>query len=398
MKNTRGRRIRQTVLALPVAAVLATGTAWAGAASHAQAASGDGHGDHNAAAPGGGLPADQWSDLHKAATTESPSKYQGPTAPVTAPQHLKVAVITCLSILSGCVSPATGAEQAAKKLGWQVRVLDGGGTPDKQNAQMLNALSWGADIILNIAIDPNAVQDGLRAAKHAGVPVGAGSNGLDSPNPPIKPTGSNLGYAFDVGPDYAALGTKAAQWVQADSKGKANIVVYSDKEFPSVLALQKGLLDELKKCKDCTVQPLRYFTGNQVAQVLPQSVVSYLRSNPDVDYVFIPYDPAAAAVMPAIAQAGLGDKVRLISVLGSQENLNFVRNSHVQVADAAYDNLYMGYAMLDQTSRLLTKKPLAEPHGENLPYVVLDKGNAPKSGSDWHASFDYSATYDGLWK
>ncbi|CAM5742351.1 hypothetical protein SALBM311S_00502 [Streptomyces alboniger] len=85
-------------------------------------------------------------------------------------------------------------------------------------------------------------------------------------------------------------------------------------------------------------------------------------------------------------------------MLGSQENLNFVRKSQVQVADAAYDNLYMGYAMLDQTSRLLTKKPLAEPHGENLPYVVLDEGNVPESGSDWHASFDYPGTFDGLWK
>ncbi|MEV5440546.1 sugar ABC transporter substrate-binding protein [Streptomyces sp. NPDC052682] len=398
MNSTRGRRLRHSVLALPVAAVLAAGSACAGTGSSAQHTSGAGAATDARNAAAAGPRADQWDDLHRAATTESPAKYQGPNQPVTAPKNVKVAAITCLSILSGCVSPATGAQEAAKKLGWQVRVFDGGGTPDKQNAQMLNALSWGADIILNIAIDPNAVQDGLRAAKRAGVPVGAGSNGLDSPNPPVKPTGNNLGYAFDVGPDYAALGKKAAQWVEADSEGKANIVVYSDKEFPSVLALQKGLLDELKKCKDCTVQPLRYFTGNQVAQVLPQSVVSYLRSNPDVDYVFIPYDPAAAAVVPAIAQAGLGDRVRLISVLGSQENLNFVRESRVQVADAAYDNRYMGYAMLDQTARLLTKKPLAQPHGENLPFVVLDKDNVPESGADWHASFDYPGTFDGLWK
>ncbi|MFL6115263.1 MAG: sugar ABC transporter substrate-binding protein [Catenulispora sp.] len=382
-----GRRLRHSLVALPVAAVLAVATACGNVGSSSQNGG-----------SAGNQQGKEFTDLHRSATTESPPKYEGTTTPVTAPKHLKVAVITCLSILSGCVSPATGAQQAAKKVGWQVRVLDGGGTPDKQNAQMFNALSWGADIILNIAIDPNAVQDGLRAAKRAHVPVGAGSNGLDSPNPPIKPAPGKLGYAFDVAPDYAAVGQKAAEWVRADSAGKANIVVYSDKEFPSVLALQKGLLAGLKKCKDCTVQPLRYFTGNQVAQVLPQSVVSYLRSHTDVKYVFIPYDPAAAAVVPAIAQAGLGNRVRLISVLGSQENLNFVRKSQVQVADAAYDNLYMGYAMLDQTSRLLTKKPLADPHGENLPYLVLDKTNVPPAGSDWHASFDYPGTFVGLWK
>jgi ribose transport system substrate-binding protein len=387
MYASHGRRLRCSLLALPVAAVLAVGTACSDVGTSSQKSGSTAKGQSK-----------EFADLHRSATTESPPKYQGPTTPVAAPKKLKVAVITCLSILSGCVSPATGAQQAAKNIGWQVRVLDGGGTPDRQNAQMLNALSWGADIILNIAIDPNAVQDGLRAAKRTGVPVGAGSNGLDSPNPAIKPTAGKLGYAFDVAPDYAALGQKAAEWVRADSKGKANIVVYSDKEFPSVLALQKGLLAGLDKCGDCKVQPLRYFTGNQVAQVLPQSVVSYLRSHPDVTHVFIPYDPAAAAVVPAITQAGLGNKVRLISVLGSQENLNFVRKSQVQVADAAYDNLYMGYAMLDQTSRLLAKKPLVQPHGENLPHVVLDKTNVPPAGSDWHASFDYPRTFTGLWK
>lgn len=341
---------------------------------------------------------DDGQALIEEATTSTPADFSGPDTPVAAPKDVKVGVITCLSILSGCVSPAKGAQEAAKTLGWQVRVFDGGGTPDKQNAQMLNALSWGADIILNIAIDPNAVQDGLRAAQRAGVPVGAGSNGLASPNPTIQPSSGKLGYAFDVSPDYAALGKKTAQWIIGDSGGKANILVYSDKTFPSVLALQKGLLEGLKECSGCTVQPLEYFTGNQVAQVLPQSVVSQLRSKTEVNYVFLPYDPAAAAVVPAIDQAGFGQRVKLVSVLGSEENVNFVREGRVQVADAAYDNLYMGFAMLDQAARLLTKADIVEPQGENLPFVVLDQTNAPDSGADWHASFDYATKFSELWK
>lgn len=378
-----GRR-RQALIAMVVAALFAAGCSNVSTGTKSSSSSSSGPNVASAA-------------LLKEATTEAPVMFQGPTRPVSPPKALKVAVITCLSILSGCVSPATGAQQAAKILGWDVRVFDGGGTPDKQNAQMLNALSWGANVILNIAIDPNGVQDGLRAAKRAGIPVAAGSNGLDSPNPPIPPVSGKLGYAFDVAPDYAALGEKAAKWINGDSNGKANIVVYSDKEFPSVLALQKGLLAGLQQCSGCKVQPLQYFTGTQVAQVLPQSVVSYLRSNPDVNYVFIPYDPAAAAVVPAIAQAGMASKIRLISVLGSQENLNFVRGGNVEVADAAYDNLYMGYAMLDQVSRLLTKQQLADPRGEDLPFVVLDKSNVPSAGSDWHASFDYKSKYRSLW-
>jgi ABC-type sugar transport system substrate-binding protein len=331
------------------------------------------------------------------ATTQAPNDFQGPTDPVKAPSGVKVAVVTCFSILSGCVSPATGVEQAVKSLGWEARVFDGGGSPDKQNAQMLNAISWGADVILNIAIDSNAVQDGLRAAKDAGVIVGSGSNGTDTPNTVLQPADGKLGYAFDVSPNYAEIGEKAGKWITGDSKGLANVVVYSDKTFPSVLAFQEGLLKGLDACAGCTVQDLQYFTGDQVGQGLPQQIVSYLRQNPDVDYIFIPYDPAAAAIVPAIAQAGFTN-VKLVSVLGSQENLGFVRAGKVQVADAAYDNLYMGYAMLDQVARLLTDTPLADPVGEGLPSVVLDSSNAPESGSDWHATFDYVSEFETLWK
>jgi len=356
--------------------------------------------DTSSAGNSGSTPADdstEYTAQLESATAEFPTEFAGPTVPVAAPADAKVAVITCYSILSGCVSPATAVQTAGETLGWDVRVFDGGGSADTQISQMLNAISWGADIILNIAIDPNAVQDGLRAAQTAGIPVGAGSNGIDTPNPVTPTAPDRLGYAFDVAPDYAALGAKAGEWITADSAGAANVVVYSDQTFPSVLALQDGLLSQLAECDGCTVSDPQYFTGDQVSQVLPQSVVSYLRSNPETDYVFMPYDPAAAAVVPALQQAGYGE-VKVIGVLGSQENLSFVREGRVQVADAAYDNTYMGYALIDQSVRTLTEQPLADPHGESLPFVVLDESNVPAEGSDWQASYEYASVFEKLWQ
>lgn len=335
--------------------------------------------------------------LVQQATTPYPDSYRGPTAPVSAPRDTKITVITCSSILSGCVSPANGVRTAAKALGWKVSVLDGGGSADKQNAQILNAISNHSAAIVTTAIDPNTIQSGLHAARRAGVPVVAGSNGLDSPNAKVTPSRGNIGYSFDVAPDYAALGRKTAQWIRGDSAGKAHIAVYSDKTFPSVLALQKGLLSGLHKCRGCKVSPLQYFTGDQTSQILPRSVVSYLRSHPDTDYVFMPYDPAAAAVVPAISQAGLGGRVKVVGVLGSQENLNFIRQGRVQVADAAYDNRYMGYAVVDQLSRLLAKQKLSSPTGEQLPFVVLDRHNLPAPGSDWTAGYPYRGAFERNW-
>jgi ribose transport system substrate-binding protein len=328
-----------------------------------------------------------------------PVDYSGPTEPAKAPPKIKVTAITCLSILHGCVSPAEGMQHAGKELGWDVTISDGGGNPRQQNTAMLDAISAGSKVIALIAVDPAAVQLGLKAAKDAGVLVVSGSSGIDSPNPIAKPPSDGAPWvAFDVGPDYASLGRAAGEWIIKDSNGKANVAVFSDKEFPSVLAFEVGLLEALKKCTGCVISPQQYFTGNQVGTTLPQQTVGYLRSHPETTYLFAPYDPAAGAMVPAIAQAGMKDKVKLVGVLGDQQNLDFIRKGVVQAADAAYENEYMGWAMVDQTIRALNKQPLFEPHGENLPFTVLDKTNLPKPGSDWTANFDYKSKFLKLWK
>jgi ribose transport system substrate-binding protein len=190
-----------------------------------------------------------------ASADQVPAQYSGPTDPAKAPEKIKVTAITCLSILHGCVSPTVGIQHAGAALGWDVKVSDGGGDPRKQNTAILDAVSAGSKVIVLVAVDPAAVQLGLKAAKDAGVLVVSGSNGIDTPNPVMKPAAGALWVQFDVGPDYGALGNAAAEWIIKDSGGKANIAIFSDKEFPSVLAFEAGLLEGLKKCSGCKVSP-----------------------------------------------------------------------------------------------------------------------------------------------
>lgn len=393
-----GTLLVAALLALAVALVAAgcgggSSSTSGGTESTASESSGGGEA---AAAESSGAESDS-SSLVAEATEASPASFEGPTEPAKAPSGIKVTVVTCNSALSGCVSPAEGLEKVGKVLGWNVTVLDGAGDPGKMNADILSGISAGSDVIATIAIDPNLIQQGLKAAKKAGIPVVAGSNGIDSPNPVKAPEGGKLGYAFDVAPNYAALGEKVAQWVDGESDGSANLALFSDKEFPSVLAVEVGLLKGLEECEGCTVSEPQYFTGTQVGAPLEQQTAGFLRSNPETEYLFSPYDPAAAVQVPAIQKAGLTNDVKVIGVLGSQQNLEFIRQEQVQAADAAYDNNYMAWAIADQTIRLLDGQELAEPHGENLPYVVLDKDNLPPEGQNWEAEFPYEKEFEALW-
>jgi ribose transport system substrate-binding protein len=335
--------------------------------------------------------------LDQARLTVPPS-YQGPTTPAKAPPDIKIGVVVCFSVLHGCVSPGNGVADAAKKLGWTVTLYNGGGTASKQNAAILDAVSSKVNAIVAIGVEPSLVQLGLHAAKEAGIPVISASAGIDTPNPVRKSGANELGYAFDIGTDYAALGRSIGQWIVAESGGDANIVVYSDKEFPAVIALEPGLFGVLHACSGCTTGPTQYFSATQIGTTLGQQTVGYLRSHPQVNYIFSPYDPAAAVQVTAILQAGLGKRVKLVSVLGDQQNLDFIRRGLVQVADGSLDNEYAGYAIVDQIIRLLTSKPLVEPHGEYVPAAVLDQTNLTPPGADWHAPYEYKSNFEKLWQ
>ena len=335
----------------------------------------------------------------EAARQETPATWAGPTTPAKAPPGIKVGIVSCGAQFRGCQAPADAAFEASKRIGWVPTMYDGAGTQEKQNAAILDALSAGANVIMTVSIDPRFIQLALQAAKKAGVPMISGSAGIDTPNPVIKPEGDNLTHELDVGTDYGGVGRHVADWIIADSGGKANVLVFTDEEFYSVTAVVDGLLDEFKtKCPDCKISPLQKFTASQVATNVGQMAVGYLQSHPDVNYIYAPYDPSAVFMVNALAQAGLGDNVKIASIVGAAQNLDFIRQGRIQVIDGAFDNAYMGYAMVDQAIRILNKQPLFEPHDEGTPFQVLDKTNLPPQGQDWATRSDYKDRFLKLWQ
>jgi ribose transport system substrate-binding protein len=323
--------------------------------------------------------------------------WPGPTVPAKAPKDIKVGVVACGAQFRGCYAPALAAAEAAKALGWTVTIYDGAGTQEKQNGGMLDALSSGANLLLTAALDPDLIQLGLSKAKEAGVPVVSSSAGTDTPNPVITPPNGGLKYVTDVGTDFPAAGRGLGEFAVKDSGGKANVVVYEDDEYPSSVASLRGFVDVIKTCPGCKVSDIVKMTASQVGSV-GQMVVGYLQAHPDVDWVYAPYDPAAAVMVNAIVQAGLQDKVKLVSIVGSAQNIEFIRQGKVQVADAAFDNFYMGWAQVDQAIRVLNKQPLIEPHGEGTPFAIITKDNLPPPGGEFGTKVDYRSKFLSLWK
>ena len=334
--------------------------------------------------------------LSAAAAGPDPSAFNGPTEPAKAPAGIKVGIVSCAASIKGCQVQADAAAEAAKLVGWEVNMFDGKANPKSQGSAILDALAWGADVIVASSIDYRTIQLPLKEAEKAGVPVVALGQGGDTPNPlPVLKDGE-LAWTFAVDVDNYALGTTIGEWIIEDSGGKANIIVYTDREFDSVMTQHEGVMDALAKCEGCTVDSSE-FTASQIATTLGQQVVGYLRAHPEVDYIYAPFDPSAFVMVAAIRQAGLGDRGRRVTLPGNEENIDLIPTGDVQVATMAFDTAYSGYAAIDQIIRYLNKQPLFDPHGENVPYMVLDKTNIPESGN-WRSESGYKEKFEALWK
>src|SRR5262245_23786722 len=72
----------------------------------------------------------------------------------------------------------SGAEAAAKELGWQVSVIDAAGSADQANAAIQNFAQRGATAIVDMVFPFSSIGAGLDAAKSSNIPVVTWGGGL----------------------------------------------------------------------------------------------------------------------------------------------------------------------------------------------------------------------------
>jgi len=358
--------------------------------------SSDSSSDNNSSGGGGGSTdvSGFQAKLEKYQQT-TPAEWSGPTEPVkNVPKDLKVAGVTCFSQLEGCLSPIVGAEHAAKDLGWSFDTYDGEGDPTVQAKRIQQAISNGADAIITSAINGDLISSELAQAKKKGILVISTSNGTGP---------GEQGFRLDTSPNLIEIGRGVGAWMAADSDGKAVVQPFLDNEFVSNIQFDKGIQAELAECGSCEVKKTVDFVGTDVASNLGPNTVQTLQENPDVNYFYSTYDPAMAAQVAAVAQAGLD--VQSCSQLGNAQNLNFIKEGNIQACDGAWDNEYEGYATIDQIARIAGGQdpwvtegvPARFKYGENIPYALIDKSNLPAGDEAFHADYDYVSEYHKLW-
>lgn len=334
------------------------------------------------------------TDAQSESSTFGLTENMVPTEPTTAPESLKIAVVMGNASMSGSSVPCAAIEKICADYGWEVQTWDGEGDPSKQNDAIISAISWGADGIITCSVQASNIQSALQAVDEASIACGSLSCGNDTPNPVVPADGYN--YAFDVGPDYYGLGQSIGAWIEANTEGSGKVACWDFAGEYSIDNTRAGLYDYFEE-HGIEYEDQGCFTFDQLGDVLNRTVSTYLTNNPDTEFIFFPFDPAAQPVAEFLDLNGYTD-IKVVGVLGNNEMVALINQGSSASATGAYDNTYMGYAAMDQLLRVINGDSLIEPHGENVPYLVIDDTVQVDGDAGWVAPFDYASSYYAIWE
>jgi ribose transport system substrate-binding protein len=320
-----------------------------------------------------------------AAAGSTAGEWKGPTASPPIAAGKTIVIISCHQA-SNCAMDSAGALEAAEAVGWNATIVDGKGDVALYNASIRTAVNSGADGIVAIGLPPALIQDGMRYAHDAGVPI---INGTEIAGPEDT-------FAASVDRELAGQGEQLAKWMIADSGGTAKAVLIRADEFPAVKLRQDTVAQVFESCADCKILDSVNLTVSQGAnpsymQQFVQSIVS--RFGEDLEYIVVPYGTLDGLIVPALRAAGRED-VKVVSYDGNGQQVQLCRDGQVS-AVAATMMTWSGWANVDQLNRVINGEP---PAMQNIPGFLATKDTCTQDGLAEQAyDLDFRTQYLTMW-
>lgn len=197
-------------------------------------------------------------------------------------------------------SPAVGvqiatAERAAELLGWEVKVLNADGDPAKM-AEIVSAfVTQGVDAILNVAIAPAQAQQGMQAAKEAGIPIIAIGAPLDDPQGLLAAT-----YA----PSDEGMSVVLAEQMIKDNDGKGEALSLNAAGLPAINIRHDTLVAKTKST-DIKVAVNHETDLSNAVQDTQTAVANSLRANRNINLIWALQDFEFVTSIQTIKSQGL---------------------------------------------------------------------------------------------
>lgn len=164
--------------------------------------------------------------------------------------------------------------------------------------------------------------------------------------------------------------TLIADWMIADSKGKANATVTRETDSPSSAAyVTDGMLPEFKKyCPGCKVT----VADTPSNGVTAQWVETQIKKDPGIQYYYSEFEDDLAPTTQGVSLSGKANSLKVSYATATIAGLTDLKNHKQVYAEVGDDVNYEGWADADEILRMLTG---ASTVSEHIPERIFTRNN-----------------------
>ncbi len=276
--------------------------------------------------------------------------FDGPASGPSAADGKTIVVLAADLKNGGILGVTNGVEEAAEKIGWTVRVLDGGGSVQGRTGAFGQAMALKPDGIIINGFDAVEQQAALDQVAAASIPMVAWHSGpkigCDAPG----------GIFANVSTDAMTVSQEAAKWAVEDAGGKPGVVIFTDSTYQIAI-------DKADKIKD-TVEAM----GGEVLEYVDTPIAdTSTRMGPLTTSLLQKYGPRwthALAINdiyfdfmgPALAAAGIkgdGSPTAVAAGDGSESAFQRIKTGQYQSITVAEPLNLQGWQLVDELNRAI---------------------------------------------
>ncbi len=291
-----------------------------------------------------------------AAATAKAGTWDGPTTGPKAATGKTIIYVAGDLRNGGTEGVSRGVEEAAKAIGWELRVLDGHGDISARTAAMSQAIALNPSGIIVGGFDAIEQNAALEQVKEAKIPF-VGWHATIEPGPDPK-----TGMFANVNTRIADVAQTAADLAIVDSGGKAGVVIFGDSNYEMAIGKARMMQADIEKgCPDCTVLSLEDSPMTEASSRMPQLTTSLLQRFGDKwTYSLAVNDLYYDFMGPSLTSAGKdgdGAPYNISAGDGSESAFQRIRSKQYQMATVPEPLHEQGWQLVDELNRAFAGEP-----------------------------------------
>ncbi|MEU9308422.1 substrate-binding domain-containing protein [Streptomyces sp. NPDC048256] len=321
---------------------------------------------------------------------ETDIPWNGPTSGPAAVAGKSIVYVAQTMTNPGVAGAANGVRQAAQVIGWDVRVIDGAGTPTGIQAAMSEAVALKPSGIVIGGFDPDATSRQVARADAAGIPL-VGWHAVAAPGPSRRPE-----LFTNVTTDVEEVAGISARWIISTSDGRAGVVLITDASIPFARNKSDLIRKELATCpgvrllayENIPIPDASSRTPREIASLLSRFRSSWTHSVAINDLYFADAAPAFRAA----GEKGSGPPFNIGAGDGDPSAFQRINSGQYQAATVPEPLSLQGWQIVDEFNRAFSGRPAS---GYTAPVHIATADNSA-GDTTWDPS-GYREAYRRIW-